>query len=103
GPRRREHVIVRCLRAAVADVVGYRSGEKKRLLRHKTNLQPVLAQVERANVASVEQNLAALEFVETGDELADAALARARVPHQRHRLPGADIKRKIGQYYLAVG
>ena len=48
------------------------------------DLPAVLGQVEAADVAPVDQELAALELVEARDQPGDAALARAGVPHQRH-------------------
>ena len=79
-----------------------RAGEEERLLRHEADLAAVLGQVERADVAAVDQQLAALELVEARDQARHAALARAGVADQRHRLPRPDVQGEVGQHDLAA-
>ena len=91
---RRAHLVVGRLRAAVADVLAHRAGEEERLLRHQPDVPAILGQVQAADVPPVDQKLPALELVEAGDQLGDAALARAGVAHQRQRLFGPDRRAK---------
>ena len=60
----------------------------------------VTFQVQAADVLAVDKQFTALEFVEARDQLGNARLARARMPHQRHALPGTDAQAEIGQHLL---
>src|SRR5690606_8317650 len=57
-------------------------------------------QIKRADIVSVDRDPAALEFIEAGDQLADARLARARVANQRQRLARRNGQREIFQHLL---
>ena len=46
----------------------------------------IVAQVEAADIAPIDQQLSALELVETGNQFADARLARAGMPDERDGL-----------------
>ncbi len=102
APRHRLNFRIARLGPRVAHVVGDRAGEEEGELRHDAQLAAILREVERADVASVEEQLAALELVETRDQLAQRRLARAGVADDSHALPGGDRQAEVAQHPLLL-
>ncbi len=88
--------------ARVADIAGHRARKEKWCLRHHADLPAETLQIERADVLAVEKNLAALELIEAGDQLAEGRLSGAGVPNQRDHLTRLDMQREVLQHWLAV-
>ena len=47
----------------------------------RSKLAAVLLQVKAADILSIDQQLAFLEFIEARDQLGDGRFSRARMPH----------------------
>ena len=82
---------------AEADVGFERAGEEERVLQHDAELAAQGVSVELAEVHTVEQNLAALDFVEAQQELDDGGLAGAGVADDGDGLAGAEVEGDVAQ------
>ena len=71
-----DHLVGR-LRPREADVVGDRAREQERVLEHHAELAPVRAQLELAQVVTVDPDRAVVRVVEAADELRGRRLAAA--------------------------
>ena len=79
------------LGAREADVVGDRPREQERVLQHDAELPAVGAQLERAQVAPVDQDRAVVRVVEAADELRGRRLAAAGLADEREAAAGRDV------------
>src|SRR3990170_1124760 len=57
-------------------------------------------QVESADVVAIDEQLTALELIETGDQLAEARLAGAGMANQRQALAGLDGQIEVFQHLV---
>mmetsp|Transcript_27443 Transcript_27443/g.88230 ORF Transcript_27443/g.88230 Transcript_27443/m.88230 type:complete len:485 (-) Transcript_27443:9-1463(-) len=89
-PRRLLDLVLRGALLAVANVLGDGALEEHRLLPHQPKLGAEPAQVERADVDTVEGDRAALRVIEALEQRDESRLAAAGRAAQRHRLPRAD-------------
>mmetsp|Transcript_27444 Transcript_27444/g.88235 ORF Transcript_27444/g.88235 Transcript_27444/m.88235 type:complete len:289 (-) Transcript_27444:910-1776(-) len=92
-PRRLLDLVLRGALLAVANVLGDGALEEHRLLPHQPKLGAEPAQVERADVDTVEGDRAALRVIEALEQRDESRLAAAGRAAQRHRLPRADRER----------
>ena len=97
------HFLVGGRRPCIANVVGHAAGKEEGRLRHDAQLPAIAGQVERADIHVIDQEHPTLELVEAGHQLAQARLACARVPHQRHRLARRDGQAEVAQHLLLFG
>mmetsp|Transcript_25816 Transcript_25816/g.85050 ORF Transcript_25816/g.85050 Transcript_25816/m.85050 type:complete len:268 (+) Transcript_25816:988-1791(+) len=89
-PRRLLDLVLRGALLAVANVLRDGALEEHRLLPHQPKLGAEPAQVERADVDTVEGDRAALRVIEALEQRDESRLAAAGRATQRHRLPRAD-------------
>lgn len=101
-PRRRLHLRVGGLGAAVGDGVPDGPGEEVGLLRDDAEPVPVGGEVECAYVGAVGQDPAAGRVVEPGDQLDQGGLARAGLADERDGLSGGDGQGDAGEGLLLV-
>mmetsp|Transcript_9115 Transcript_9115/g.27077 ORF Transcript_9115/g.27077 Transcript_9115/m.27077 type:complete len:361 (+) Transcript_9115:155-1237(+) len=89
-PRRLLDLVLRGALLAVGNVLRDGALEEHRLLPHQPKVGAEPAQVERADVDTVEGDRAALRVVEALEQRDESRLAAAGRAAQRHRLPRAD-------------
>ena len=94
------HLLIGCVRLSIADVVSHRAGKQEGRLRHDAELAAVRIKIEGTDVLAVDEQLAALEFVEARHQLAQARLARARVADQRQGLASLYGQVEVFQHLL---
>ena len=96
--RRRDHLLQRRLRQAVADVVQHRAVEQVRILEHHADLPAVVPGVELAHVHAVDPDRAARHVVETRDQVHDRRLAAARRPDEADQLTRLHVEAHAAQH-----
>mmetsp|Transcript_25811 Transcript_25811/g.85022 ORF Transcript_25811/g.85022 Transcript_25811/m.85022 type:complete len:230 (+) Transcript_25811:3777-4466(+) len=92
-PRRLLDLVLRGALLAVANVLRDGALEEHRLLPHQPKLGAEPAQVERADVDTVEGDRAALRVVEALEQRDESRLAAAGRAAKRARLPRANLER----------
>mmetsp|Transcript_29095 Transcript_29095/g.94889 ORF Transcript_29095/g.94889 Transcript_29095/m.94889 type:complete len:255 (+) Transcript_29095:114-878(+) len=95
GARGRDHLLLRGVRLAVANVLADGGVEQCGLLVHQTHHSTQPVQVERGDGPPVEQHFTLLRVVEALQQLDHGALAAARRAHQRHRGAGLHGQAKV--------
>ena len=75
---------------AVADIFEHGAGKEKGGLGDDTQVAAVISQIKGADIAVIDQQLAALEFIEARHQFAQARLTGAGMPNQRNRLAGGN-------------
>ena len=96
--RRGAHLSVRCVEAAVPDVLHDRVVEQHRVLRHHRQVLPQRALLQAVDRLAGHGDGAAVCGVEAGQQLEYGGLTTARRPHDGDRLPRSHRKREISQY-----
>jgi len=91
------HLLVRRVQPAIADVLHHRVGEEKVVLEHHAQLTPEAVLAHGADVVPVDANRAGVDVVEAGEQVDHGGLAGARRPHERHRLTRAGVEADVGQ------
>src|SRR5579875_38310 len=86
----------------IANVIRDCAGEEERRLRHDAQSAMIVPQVEGANILPIDEDLAALELVETRHKLCQARLTGPGVPDDSHRFSGLDRQAEIRQHRLPV-
>ena len=95
-------LLVGRLGAPEGDVLAHRAAEQERLLGHHPHLGAQRVGGHIAQVVAVDQDAALGRVIEARHELDEGRLARARLAHQRHGLPGRDRHVDVAQRVLAV-
>ena len=98
GARRRLHLRGGGARPPVADVLGDRSAEEDRLLRHGADLPAQEVHFQLAQIVAVEQQAAAVGIVEAADQRGQRRLSRARWTHHRHHFAGRETQRHVVEH-----
>ena len=80
--------VARLRKPAIGDVPPQGVVEQRHLLRHEGDLRAQALERVVLERLAVEQDGPARDVVEARDQAGERRLARARTPHQRHRLPG---------------
>lgn len=91
------------IRAGVAEVIGDGAGEEEGGLGDDADLVAIVGEVEGADILAVDEDVAVLEFVEAGEEAADAAFAGAGMADEGDGLAGGDGEGEVGEDGFAVG
>ena len=85
---RLNHLFVRRVGIAPAEIFLYRARKQHVLLQHDRNLIAQAFEVVVPDVYSADEHLALRHVVKTGDEVDERSLARPRAAEYAHRLPG---------------
>ncbi len=85
------HVLTRDAGRAQSDIRFDGASEKEWILQHDPEMAPQVLQIEQPNVHAIQQDLAALNVVETQQQGNERGLARPGVADDSERLP----RRKI--------
>ena len=102
GLRRRDNLLVRRVKTAIADVLHHGAGKQVRALQHITDaaVQPQLAAL--AVILAVDQHLSGRRLKEPAREIHQRAFSSPRLAHDGNRGPGGDFQVKVTQHVLVA-